>query len=49
MTRMKILLALSVGIVLLATPAWADFKMERRLALEPGGTFTLESDVGAVT
>ena len=31
-------------IVLLATPAWADFKMERRLALEPGGTFTL--DVG---
>ena len=44
MTRTKILLALSVGIVLLATPAWADFRMERRLALEPGGTFTL--DVG---
>jgi hypothetical protein len=48
MTRMKILLAVSVGAVLLATPAWADFKMERRLALEPGGTFTLESDVGGV-
>ena len=49
MTRSKILLALSVGIVLLATPAWADFKMERRLALEPGGTFTLSADVGGIT
>jgi DUF4097 and DUF4098 domain-containing protein YvlB len=48
MTRTKIFLALSVGIVLLAAPARADFKMERRLALEPGGAFTLESDVGAV-
>jgi hypothetical protein len=49
MMRTKILLALSVGIALVATPAWADFKMERRLALEPGGTFTLQSDVGGVT
>jgi len=49
MTRTKTLLALSVGIVLLATPAWADFRMERRLALEPGGMFTLDSHVGAVT
>jgi DUF4097 and DUF4098 domain-containing protein YvlB len=49
MTRTKIFLALSVGIVLLATPAWADFKAERRLALEPGGTFTLNSDVGGLT
>jgi DUF4097 and DUF4098 domain-containing protein YvlB len=49
MTRTKILLTLTVGIVLLSTPAWADFKMERRLALEPGGTFTLVSDVGGVT
>src|SRR4029453_19673427 len=49
MTRTKILLALSVGIVLLATPAWADFRMERHLALEPGGTFTLSADVGAMT
>jgi DUF4097 and DUF4098 domain-containing protein YvlB len=49
MTRTKILFALSVGIVLLATPAWADFKMERRLALEPGGTFILNSEVGGVT
>jgi DUF4097 and DUF4098 domain-containing protein YvlB len=49
MTRIKILLALSVGLVLLATPARADFKSERRLALAPGGTFTLDADVGAVT
>ena len=48
MMRLKVLLALSAWAVLLATPAWADFKMERRLALEPGGTCTLESDVGGV-
>jgi DUF4097 and DUF4098 domain-containing protein YvlB len=49
MTRTKILVALTVGIVLISAPAWADFKTERRLALEPGGAFTLESDVGSVT
>ena len=49
MTRSKTLLALAVGCGLVAAPAWADFKTERRLALEPGGTFTLVSDVGAVT
>ena len=49
MTRTKMLFALAVGFVLLATPAWADFKMERRLALEPGGTFTLNADIGSVT
>jgi len=49
MTRMKTLFALTVGLAFLATPAWADFKTERRLALEPGGTFTLNADIGAVT
>lgn len=49
MNRTKILLTLTVGVVLLSTPAWADYKMERRLALEPGGTFTLVSDVGGIT
>ena len=49
MTRTKILLTLSVGIVLLAAHVRADFKTERRLALEPGGTFTLDSDVGDVS
>ena len=49
MTRTKMLPAVSVAIALLATPAWADFKTERGLALEPGGTFTLQSDVGGVT
>jgi hypothetical protein len=33
---------------LFATSAWADFKQERTLKLEPGGTFTLESDIGDV-
>jgi DUF4097 and DUF4098 domain-containing protein YvlB len=46
---LTLLTTLTVGVVLLSTPAWADYKMERRLALEPGGTFTLASDVGAVT
>jgi hypothetical protein len=49
MTRMKTLFALTVGLAFLATPAWADFRTERRLALEPGGTFTLNSDIGSVT
>ena len=32
----------------MATPAWADFKIERALKLEPGGSFVLESDIGEV-
>ena len=41
----------SLAAVLLAgaTPAWADFRMEKTLALAPGGTFTLETDAGSVT
>jgi len=49
MTRTKMLFALAAGFVLFAVPARADFKMERRLALEPGGTFTLNADIGTVT
>lgn len=49
MTRTKTLFALAVGLVLAGTPAWADFRTERRLALEPGRTFTLNADVGSVT
>jgi len=45
MTRTKMLFALAAGFVLFAVPARADFKMERRLALEPGGTFTLNADI----
>jgi len=33
----------------LAVPASADFRLERRLALTPGGTFTLETYVGSVS
>lgn len=49
MTRMKMFFAVAAGLAFLATPAWADFRLERRLALEPGGTFTLNSDIGTVT
>jgi hypothetical protein len=49
MTRTKILLAVLVALVFTAAPASADFKLERKLALAPGGTFTLETDIGEVT
>ena len=48
MTCTKTLFALTAGLLLLAAPARADFKTERRLALEPGGTFTLTADIGSV-
>jgi hypothetical protein len=35
-------------LLLAASPASAQYKLERRLALEPGGTFTLASDSGSV-
>ena len=46
-TRIRIL-ALSLAFGLTATAAWAEFKIERALTLEPGGTFILESDIGDV-
>jgi hypothetical protein len=48
-SRTKILLPLLCNLVLVAVPAFADFKLERRLSLDPGGTFTLQSDVGRIT
>ena len=36
------------AIVLLTVTAAAEFKTERQLALEPGGSFTLKTDVGGV-
>jgi hypothetical protein len=47
MKSIQIVAAL-VAIALFAPSAWADFKQERTLKLEPGGTFTLESDIGEV-
>jgi hypothetical protein len=43
--------ALGVAMItlFLAVPASADFRLERRLALQPGGTFTLETYVGSVS
>jgi hypothetical protein len=40
--------ALAVA-VLGATPAAADFTLQRQLALAPGGTFILDTDVGSVS
>ena len=42
-------LGVTMFTLFLAIPASADFRLERRLALQPGGTFTLETYVGAVT
>ena len=42
------ILVLSMAFGLVATVAWADFKLERALALEPGGSFVLETDIGDV-
>jgi len=45
----RIAIATAIGVIgLFATSAWADFKHERTLKLDPGGTFTLESDIGDV-
>src|SRR5512145_1900438 len=48
MNRTKIVVTLCLAAGLTATSAWADFKIERPLTLEPGGTFILESDIGDV-
>lgn len=48
MNRMAIATAFWLVIGLSATPAWADFKIERALKLAPGGSFTLEADIGSV-
>jgi len=48
MNRMSIATGLLLVIALSATSAWADFTLERTLRLEPGGAFTLESDIGSV-
>ena len=43
------MLGVAMFTLFLVTPASADFRLERRLALAPGGTFTLETHAGAVT
>jgi len=47
LTRMTVL-ALTWA-VLGTSPAWADYTLQRQLALAPGGTFVLDADVGSVT
>ena len=42
------ILVLALTFCFVATAAWADFKLERKLALEPGGSFILETDIGSV-
>ena len=40
------ILVLALTFCFVATAAWADFKLERTLTLEPGGSFILETDIG---
>lgn len=40
---------LAIALLLCASPARADFRMEKNLPLLPGGAFTLETEAGAVT
>ena len=46
-TKALAILFLATGVT--AASAQADFKLERTLKLEPGGAFTLETDIGDVT
>ena len=48
-THMNALIATWAAMLVLAGPASAEFKMNRQMALAPGGTFTLDTDIGAVT
>jgi len=48
MNRIRTAVTLFLVLGLSATSAWADFKRERTLMLEPGGVFTLDSDIGEV-
>jgi DUF4097 and DUF4098 domain-containing protein YvlB len=43
------MLGVAVFTLFLVTPAAADFRLERQLALAPGGSFSLETYVGSVT
>ena len=42
-------LGVAMFTLFLVTPASAEFRLERQLALAPGGSFTLETHIGAVT
>src|SRR5215472_782014 len=42
-------LLLAIAVLALAIPAWAGSRIEKNLALEPGGRFILDSDGGSVT
>lgn len=48
MSRIRTVVTLLLLLGLTATSAWADFKRERTLTFEPGGVFTLDSDIGDV-
>jgi len=40
--------AVVFAVLFVAAPAWADFRLDRKLALAPGGAFSLRTDAGAV-
>lgn len=41
--------AFSLALLVLASPAWAEFRLDRMLTLAPGGAFSLRAEAGAVT
>jgi hypothetical protein len=47
-TRTMLLAGLTGVLFLAARPAAAEFRLERRLPLQPGGQFVLDSDVGSL-
>ena len=48
MNCMTMVVTVCLAVGLTATSAWADFKRERALKLEPGASFVLETDIGSV-
>jgi len=44
----RLLILTTLAALALAPAAWADFRLERELAMAPGGTFTLDSDSGSI-
>ncbi len=40
--------AIALALLLVASPAWADFRLDRKLDLAPGGVFSLRTDAGSV-
>src|SRR5208282_5206946 len=47
--RTLVILVAALSLLAMASPAVAESRIEKNLELQPGGRFTLESEVGSVT